>query len=451
MRKRKIRLIFGLLILGGLVVHGRGAAGQELLIPPSGEGLSLGSGTRESLPTIELPDTPSTGGPSTGFEPIAEPIITGELQPSVETLAEGEEMRVFDYQPAVLESTGTWLRRGFWFAEVDALLMDRLWRRDDLMLGFQLNATGTTSNEIFLSGGRNGAEGMPRVKLGRFLFRDHGNRDHTAEFVMSGGAQWSTGGQVAATNGGTLVVDPILTGAAFITPPLNTGASAPGVNPSFTGATSMEYEYDSRVNNVELNYHVKSRMKKDRMEMDPSGRWVRRGQPSITRTLIAGIRYLDVNEDFDWNAFGIDADGNAATAAETGTYRIRTDNDLIGTQLGFSWNYERPRWSLGLKNKSGLYLNHTNIESDFEVTGDVTSGDNEITTDNISFLVEGALVGKYHVRQNFSIRVGFEALYVSSLALAPDQINFAPVNTIDNVGNGDSVYLGGLIGFEGYW
>src|SRR4051812_15057009 len=34
-------------------------------------------------------------------------------------------------QLAPIESTGTWLRRGFWYAETDAVIYNRLWRRKD--------------------------------------------------------------------------------------------------------------------------------------------------------------------------------------------------------------------------------------------------------------------------------------------------------------------------------
>src|SRR5205809_1790894 len=34
-------------------------------------------------------------------------------------------------QLAPIESTGTWLRRGFWYAETDAVIYNRLWERKD--------------------------------------------------------------------------------------------------------------------------------------------------------------------------------------------------------------------------------------------------------------------------------------------------------------------------------
>lgn len=465
MRKLKNILVLGLAILVLQQSHARVADAQELLVPPAGDASALGmpgfemsgqgSGTREALPEFELPEiAPTDAVSSPTLEPIATPSVAQGIDSGFEIGSDGEDYRIFDYTPAALESTGTWLRRGFWYSELDILIMDRVWRRDNFVLAFQATGASTTGldNTLIIEGGRTGAEATPRLNIGRFLFRDHKNRDHTIEFVAFGGGQWSTSGRLDATAGGTLTTgfDNIatgdLTGQITFLQPLDQG------NVSFDGATSTEYEYDSRFNNFELNYHLKSRMQKDRMEMGPNGRWVRRAKPSISRSLLAGIRYFDLNEDFDWNAFGIDADNDPNTAAESGSYQVRTDNDLIGTQLGFSWTYETARWSLGLSNKSGMYWNHTDVDSNFEVTGGVTSGDNEISIDNLSFLVEGALVGKWHLAQNFSLRAGMEVLYVSSVAHAAEQLNFVPVQTAQtSIVNGNSTFLGGLIGFEGYW
>ncbi len=472
MKNLDCTLFQGILFVSVLLGSIPGAAAQEMLSAPA-----LGSGTRGSatrgsgmgnaLPSLELPATPSPasgqlGSGQLGQEFIPQPVpsgdlTSGDLQPALQPYDQGDDFRILNYEPALLESTGTWLRRGFWYSEFDVLLMDRIWRRKNVALAFQPNenvasvfGTGTVGNTLLVDGGRSGAEVTPRLNIGRFLFRDHKNRDHAMEFVAYGGGQWSQSGRLDATGTGTLFVGSytILENENRIDTvrfPIDLG------NVSFDGATSMQYDYDSRFNNFELNYHVKARMRKDRMELEPSGHWVRRAQPSVSRSLIAGVRYFNLSEDFDWDAFGIDDDNNAATASQTGNYRVRTDNDLIGTQLGFSWTYETARWSLGLKNKSGMYINRTDVESSFNVTGGVTSGDNDIRVDNLSFISEGSLIGKWHLRPNFSLRAGLEIMYVSSIAHASEQLNFIPVSTSQTVAAGDSTFMGGLIGFEGYW
>lgn len=460
-----LSLKVGALLLGVLAGLSSESRAQGLLVPPAGGAgigsaememptlLNSGSGTRgavtsESLPTIELPDdsTGSLQAPSSSV--LSEPISAGDLQPGLEPLANGHEF-VFDHEPAILESTGTWLRRGFWYTEIDAVVMDLIRRRDNSALMFQTIGnsplTGLpVTNQLMVNGGAQGAEGLPRLKLGRFLFRDHKNRDHAAEMIFYGGGQWSNSGRLDAVAGGTLSTVPSFGS-------LPAAALTNSLNIDFDGATSSQYDYDSRFNSFELNYSVKSRMRKDRMELEPSGHWVRRAQPSVSRSLMAGIRYFDLNESLNWDAFGIDDDNDATTAAQSGNYNVVTDNDMIGPQVGIGWTYETARWSLGLNTKGGMFLNHTDVESDFEVTGGVTSGSNDITVDNLSFVMESALVAKWHLRPNFSLRTGFEILYATSVAQASEQLNFIPVSTSQVIASGDATYMGGIIGFEGYW
>src|SRR3954471_9727377 len=50
-------------------------------------------------------------------------------------------------QLAPIESTGTWLRRGFWYAEADAVIFNRMWKRDDLRLAAEdVNVTNAPVN-----------------------------------------------------------------------------------------------------------------------------------------------------------------------------------------------------------------------------------------------------------------------------------------------------------------
>ena len=432
MNKIILLLVAGILSIGSLAANA-----QELLaprLPQSFEDLppelelvdpaTKGSGTRE---TLEAPPANYSG------DSTSEPLPTGDLQSPSQLFSGGEVERMFDCEPALLESTGTWLRRGFWSAELDVTFFDRIWRKDSLGLAGQVTGN-TLSSTLIVDGGISGAEASPRLKLSRFFFRDHLNRDHTAEMILYGGGQWSQNARLDATDGGNLTI--------FV----DNG------NPSFDGATTSQFVYDNRFNSFELNYHVKARMLHDRMELESSGHWVRRAQPSNTRSLLAGIRFMSLDENFAWDAFGIpDSATDADTLTETGNYRVTSDNNLLGPQAGFSWTHERARWSLGFQGKGGMFWNHTDVDSTFAVTGGTVAGNSSTKVDNISFISEAALRGKWHLRPNLSLRAGLEVLYVSSVAHAVEQVNFIPVSTAQGIATGDSTYMGGSIGFEGYW
>ena len=452
MKKIILFLIVGL--LGATIAR---VAAQE--VPRTPQTGDLVDGPPElPMPTIddlaydqaEHPNTSLSDSPSSTIEPIP----TGDLQAGLQPHIAGEEFSFLQCDPALLESTGTWLRRGFWFTEVDAVILNRDFSRNGV--GLMAQAThinsetdfsgpfrdpfgGVFRNTLAINGSRPGAEGVPRVKLGRFLFRDHKNRDHTAEFIVYGGAEWS--------QNESLEVSPLNTAG---TNSLFVPVFQDGGNVSFTGATRSQFQYDSRFNSFEVNYHVKARMRKDRMELEPSGHWVRRAQPSISRSILAGIRYVDLNEDFDWDAFGI-ADFDNDGAVESGNYRIRVDNDMIGTQLGFSWIFETARWSAGVQGKSGMYLNRIDLNSNFIVTGGLTQGAANLDEYNLSFVGETAGIAKWHLRPNLSLRASIEMLFISAVAMAGDQIDFIPSGTAAISQGGDSLYLGGSMGFESYW
>lgn len=228
-----------------------------------------------------------------------------------------------------------------------------------------------------------------------------------------------------------------------------------GGNDSFDGANSSQFVYDNRFNSFELNYLVKERMGRDHVEMEPSGRWVRRAGPSVSRSLLAGIRFFDLNDDFNWTASDIDVNGDGTPEGD-GDARIQTGNDMIGTQLGFSWIYETARWSGGIRTKGGMFLNiidvktHTNVPL---LDQDPVVVDAALEAEELSFIGEAALIGKWHLRPNFSLRVGAEIMFLTSTAVATAQHRglFLPSGPSSAATNSDTVYLGGGIGFEGYW
>ncbi len=421
------------LMMVALGLSSRGVAAQDLF-----ESQTLG----ELPPQMMLPEPTDMFGSSSDplmlpseqvqskpvvRESLSLPTSSGDLTSQALEPSMGRELQFFDCQPAMLESSGTWLRRGFWSAEIDGMIMNRMFDRNSV----PLVQSAVTLDSLQIEGNKPGAEGFPRLKVGRFLFRDEENRDHTAEFVISGGGNWSQSGRF---DGGNLQVPFIL------------GRN----NPAFDGAQSTQFEYDAWFNNFELNYHVKQRMLRDRMELEPSGHWVRRAQPSNSLSMLAGLRFFDMGEKFIWTAFGIpDADNDGVR--ETGLYDIRVQNQLIGTQLGGSYVYETARWSVGAYIKGGMYLNMSELESQFDVSGGITSGQTDLQEDYISWIGEAALIGKYHLRPNFSIRAGLEVMHLSHMAVAPSQIDFRPSGS-ESITNGNDIYfLGGSLGLESYW
>ncbi|MGI9328149.1 MAG: BBP7 family outer membrane beta-barrel protein [Pseudomonadales bacterium] len=465
MKNLIVLLIVGLLAASCLGV----VAAQELLVAPGTGDIDQ---TTPEIALPALPDLATEGDYSVdnySGETIDEYSEEIENTPTDQSFS-GDEYseglvpyamdnnHMYQCDQALLESTGTWIRRGFWYAEVDAVIFNREWNRDPIFLATQLVGTSVNpilglqavENQLAVNGSKPGMEAAPRFTLGHFLFRDHKNRDHVGEFTAYGGGEWTEEALLNANpnndqNTTTLTI-PVV---------------ADGGNLSFDGATSSNFRYDSRFNNFELNYLLKERMGRDHMEMEPSGHWVRRAGPSISRSFLVGVRFFDLNEDFDWEASGIDPDGNPQTDDvqddDIGSARVHTDNDMFGTQVGFTWTYETARWSGGVRAKGGMLVNLIDARYIFQrtqnLTGDDLMNDTALQADELGFIGEAALQGKWHLRPNLSLRAGLEVLFVTSTALAPHQFPdvFIPGGPTRIVSTGDPYYLGGSIGFEGYW
>jgi hypothetical protein len=345
-------------------------------------------------------------------------------------------------QTATPISSGTWLERGMWYVEAEAVVQNRVWNRDETLYAsddpnvlntnfFPAIPSLLTSNRtIWLQGGHPGEDASVRTTLGRFLFRDEKNRDHTAEFTAFGGGDW--------------VQDHVLT--ANGPNPLFTPFFLDGGNPSFDGSLRQEIIYSSRYNSFELNYRVKRRLGRDRMVMDPNGQWRREATNGLKRNFLIGLRYIELREILDWRAEDV-----FAQVGDDGKYLINTDNDLFGVQMGAGFGYESGRWSLGLESKGGFFVNDADAHSQFDFTVDDTNDFNRRSTeDELSFVGEARVLGRWHLTPSFSLRAGWEVFFLESLALAPSQVNFLP-DTSKIQTTGYSFYMGGSLGFEGYW
>ena len=68
----------------------------------------------------------------------------------------------------------------------------------------------------------------------------------------------------------------------------------------------------------------------------------------------------------------------------------------------------------------------------------------------MSFLGEFALRGRWHLRPNLSLRAAYEIMLVTSISIAPHQAHFSPVNS-GFATTGESLFQGASFGLDGYW
>lgn len=348
-------------------------------------------------------------------------------------------------QIAPIESTGSWLQRGFWYAEADAVIYNRMWDRADTRYAAQdsavnnppVNGVSLGFNPIFLNtnrllildGGQPGEDAAVRATLGHFLFRDSRNRDHSLEFTAFGSGEWNQERVITSDQPFGLFVPWRIDGG----------------NTSFDNSSRQSIEYDSTFTSFETNYRVRQRLRSDQLVMDANGSWHRAANTGFEREYLVGLRFMQLAEKFDWQAQDI-----AVTGAD-GEYFIRTKNNLIGFQMGTGLTYQTSRWSVSALPKGGVYINDATGSIFLNYTADDTHDANlRLTGNDLSFVGEFKIQGRFHITPNTALRAAYEMMYVTSVALAPSQATFLPEFSYLNT-TGDPFYHGTSFGFEAYW
>ena len=202
---------------------------------------------------------------------------------------------------------------------------------------------------------------------------------------------------------------------------------------NFFLADILDFNYQSQFNNVELNC-VKSCC-------------VCCGQIDF----LCGFRYINVSEDF--TITGTDFQEG------TSSYNVHTDNNLYGFQLGsrYTSQFAGP-WSYQVTGKAGLFLNavqQSQLATDFPNTGGAFSLRDRTGDEGTAVAALGELdfVLIRQLNDMWSLRLGYSAIGLGGLALAPDQLDFTDTATSGTDLNTTGwVFLhGGLAGLEARW
>jgi hypothetical protein len=334
-----------------------------------------------------------------------------------------------DYGFAELLSTGTWLRAGHLFAQADLVMLHRNTAPRQVLSIDAVTVSGQTFFTALLMTTETGGFGYEpgtKVTLGKFYGRDIDNRDRTLELTYFGGFDWSSDYTVTASAGQFLV-----------TPLAN---DAPGIQ----SADAHTYTYESDLNSLEINAKLSSRLPRDRMVMGPDGSWVRECTPSWLPSYMAGVRWINAEEQFSFGAIG---------PQQFALYDITTQNDLLGVQLGLELTEQHCRWNWGATGKLGGYVNfaeqHTLYDS--QVGAQTFTRDELKTDEELTLGLELNLRASYQIRPNLALRVGYNFMYLQGLALGPQQLEFNTANT-PILRTGNHYFLdGGNIGIEWVW
>jgi hypothetical protein len=193
--------------------------------------------------------------------------------------------------------------------------------------------------------------------------------------------------------------------------------------------------------------------------------------PRVSGTLLAGFRYTKLNEEFVFSSIGPVNETPASLE-----YAVEADNDLAGFQTGGDvWIGLSQGLRLGAEGKVGLYNNHYTVITEVTTDPSPPPDTNPDTADPAlfererenqpAFIAEASIDLVADILPSWSLRAGYEVLFINSIVLAGDNFNTgSPYNQNPNDPNSrgplrvpfvadqsDAFYHGGHVGLEYIW
>ncbi len=350
-------------------------------------------------------------------EPYDEPIVYDGLPP-VEPFATPE-----------FGTSGEWLRNGFWYADASVVYFDLTTNvRNNVPLSAEFFPGSTVQIDNLTVQQDLGYQPGLLFSLGRYLGRDTRNRDHSVEFSFMGLTHWQHAKTLTASTPGTifLLLDPL--------------ASVP----VYQGSDSQGYDLTADLNSYELNYRLERRLGRDRLVYSRDNSWVRQATPALLCTVFGGVRSVILNERLNWFATSVDGTGN---------YNVVTHNNMVGPQAGAELFFERAYWRVGVRAKGGSLVNFASQGTTVRIldtNGDplTPNRDTFAKTNSMSFVGGLTFIGEYRFTPNFGVRGACDLMWVTSQALAQNQLTFFP-STPAQISASHTLFLNGFsLGLE---
>lgn len=359
---------------------------------------------------------------------------------------------------ALVYSSGEWFQEGCWFTSADLVLMNRINPKSRVLV---VDTTSPLQDGLSPSPSMTTADGSfniapgGRITIGRYFGRDWANRDQNVELSFLGLFDWDKA-QGTESSFSQRLYTPFDPGFLFIPEVLPGGPFRNAIYGGFAAADVQEYTYQTTLNSLELSFRTRYRLGPDCMTAMPDGTWTRQVDPGAVPSYFAGLRYIRINESFNWTSqrFNNPALGAANLGNATGVYDIQTSNDFFGIQFGGDWMWQEKDYSLGgwiklcgLVNFADQQSTVVTNDSFFTNVNSFREGSGEVFT----FAGEAGLSGEYFFNPNVSLRGGLQMLWIQAAAVATEQINFDFANppTVNFAGN--IFYMGASVGLNVVW
>lgn len=183
---------------------------------------------------------------------------------------------------------------------------------------------------------------------------------------------------------------------------------------------------------------------------------------AIQGSWLAGVRYAQVRQQLRWRSEANLMDPNTGdTGQGTGRYHLLAGNYMTGFQMGGdAWICILPGLSIGFDGKAGIYGNNSNqrttMDSDDTLTGFQGLVDERVSGNQLSFIGEANVMATYRLNHQFTIRGGYQLLFIEGVATALDNFNeknptVGPPRTAFLNNSANLLYHGFSIGAEWMW
>ena len=205
----------------------------------------------------------------------------------------------------------------------------------------------------------------------------------------------------------------------------------------FNAANAIQIRYESELHSGELN-RVRSAGCAENIYLD----W------------IYGLRYVRLEEELLIRS--IFQPVGAAPAMND--YRIETENDLFGGQIGFRLREgdccRLVRWDI--TGKAGVYANVTEQSTSIQL---LAPGNNVAIRTAEADDTKAAFVGELHanvrvpITCSWHLQAGYHLLWLEGVALAPDQLDFTntPLSSTSINTDGGAFFHGATVGVYAQW
>jgi hypothetical protein len=147
----------------------------------------------------------------------------------------------------------------------------------------------------------------------------------------------------------------------------------------------------------------------------------------LTTSILFGARYLGLPENFDYNTTSdITKTGSVVTNGAVNSIHVATTNEMVGPEIGATFEfYVDNRWWVNVDMKAAIMNNHSHQTTTYTNvdTGTTSTFTGSQHGDHTAFAEEIAVTAVYRWTLHFTTQIGYRALWMQEVALAPDNLN----------------------------